>query len=153
MVSIFYNDAKKEIFDNTLNMSSDTLKIMLTNSTHVPDADDSFIDDAGADDAIDGEIVATNYTGGFAGAGRKTLASVAITVDKTNDRAELDATDVTWTALGNGSNDTITGAVMVKEITNDTLSRVIAFIDFTDTTTNGGDFTIQWDPEGILHLT
>lgn len=41
--------------------------------------------------------------------GRKTLASVTVTVDDTNDRVNLDAADVTWTApTGNAI-----GAVMI----------------------------------------
>jgi len=30
--------------------------------------------------------------------GRKTLASVTVTVDDTNDRVDVDAADITWTA-------------------------------------------------------
>ena len=38
--------------------------------------------------------------------GRKTLASVSVTVDDTNDRVALDAADVTWTgATGNAISD------------------------------------------------
>lgn len=38
--------------------------------------------------------------------GRKTLASVTVTVDDTNDRVALDAADVTWTAAtGNAVSD------------------------------------------------
>jgi hypothetical protein len=38
--------------------------------------------------------------------GRKTLASVTVTVDDTNDRVALDAADVTWTAAtGNAISD------------------------------------------------
>lgn len=38
--------------------------------------------------------------------GRKTLASVTVTVDDTNDRVALDAADITWTgATGNAISD------------------------------------------------
>jgi hypothetical protein len=38
--------------------------------------------------------------------GRKTLASVTVTVDDTNDRVALDAADITWTAAtGNAISD------------------------------------------------
>lgn len=38
--------------------------------------------------------------------GRKTLASVTVTVDDTNDRVALDAADITWTAAtGNAVSD------------------------------------------------
>jgi hypothetical protein len=40
--------------------------------------------------------------------GRKTLASVTVTVDDTNDRADVDAADVVWTAAtGNAISDVL----------------------------------------------
>ena len=155
MANLFYNNAKLLIFNNTLDLETDSgIKILLvSNATaYTPNADHVFIDEAGANDVIDAETNVTNYTGGFGGAGRKTLASRAITVDNTNDRAEFDAADVTWTALGNGTNQTVVAGVIVKEITNDAASLLIGYVDFSDFTTNGADLTLQWDAEGIIQL-
>lgn len=42
--------------------------------------------------------------------GRKTLASVTVTVDDTNDRVNIDCADITWTALtGNAISDIVIG--------------------------------------------
>ena len=154
MASFVYNTSKKEIMDGTLNLNTDTLKVILVNSTYTANADDDVVDAGGANDAVDGEITATNYTKGWGGAGRKTLANKTFETDKPNDRAELHADNITWTALGGASNDTIVAAVLIKEGgANDTTSRLIAYIDLADTTTNGGDFTIQWNAEGILQHT
>ena len=149
MASFVYNTAAKEIADNTLDLDTDTLKIMLLGTsaaTYAPNRDHTVIDN-GSNDTTDPsfcELVATNYTGGFAGAGRKT-ATISIDVDNTNDRARTFITDITYTALGGASNDTITAAILVKEITNDTASRLIAYFDFTNTATNGSDITLDFD--------
>lgn len=153
MASLVYNRAKKEIADGTINLISDTIKVMLVKSGYTPNADDDFIDFTGTSDPAGQEIVATNYTGGFGGAGRKTLANKAWTESDANDRAEFDADDVTWTSLGGASNDTIAAAILVKEITNDAASKLICYVDITDFTTNGGNFTLQWNSAGILNLT
>lgn len=154
MASLVYNIAKKEIMDGTLNLNTDTLKIMLINATYTPNADHTLVDAGGASDVLDAEINATNYAGGWGGAGRKTLTTKTFQQDDVNDRGELHADNVSWTALGGAANDTIVAAVLVKEGgANDTTSRLIAYIDLADTTTNGGDFTIQWNAEGLLQHT
>ena len=78
-----------------------------------------------------------------------------INVDKVNNRAEFDATDETWTSLGNGTNDTLGALAIIKEITNDAASPLIAHIDNAPElpiTTNGGVITWAWNAEGIIQL-
>ena len=155
MASLVYNTAAKEMWDDTVDLLNDPIKVALlgTATVYSPNVDDDVADTGGAADALDAEISATNYTGGWGGAGRKTLASKTITADKTNDRAEFDAADVTWTSLGGAANATIEAAILIKEgVANDTTTRLIAYIDLTNTTTDGSNFSIQWDAEGILQL-
>jgi len=153
MASFVYNTAATEMWDGTVDLLNDTIKVMLVTSSYTPDRDDDIVDAGGANDAVDHEIVATNYTGGWTGAGRKTLASKTITVDKTNDRAEFDAADLTWTSIGGAANATIAAAIVIKEgVSDDTTSRLIAYLDITDTPTNGGNITLQFDAEGIIQL-
>jgi len=155
MPNLFYNNAKLLIFNQTLDLVADTIKIMLVSNAvaYTPNADHDFIAAGGANDPDDAESNVTNYTRAFGGAGRKTLGSKAIVVNDTDDRAEFDAADVTWTALGNGTNQTIVGGIIVKEITTDADSLLIAYVDFSDFTTNGANLTLQWDTVGIIHLT
>jgi hypothetical protein len=149
--SFIYNTAAGDMWQDVVDLLNDTIKLGLSTSTHVPNRDDDFLDEAGVNDFIDGELSGTGYTGGFGGAGRKTLASKTITVDKTNDRAEFDCADVTWTAINAG---TAAQATVLKEITNDAASKTIANIDSGGfpITTNGGDLTIQVNAEGLLQL-
>jgi len=135
---------------------SDTIKVILlgTATAYTFNKDHDFLDEGGANDPTDSEISTTNYTGGFGGSGRKTLASKTISANDTNDRVELDAADVVWTALGPASGGpTLAAAVICKEVTNDAASPMFCYQDFTDTAVNGGDVTLQFASGGFLQIT
>lgn len=149
MASLVFNRAKKEIADGTIDLLSDTLKIMLVDSGYSPDADDEFVNDGAAANELSG----TGYASGFAGAGRKTIGNKSIAADDANDRAEFDSTDdQTWSSIDAG---TAAAMVLYKHNTSDADSVVIAYIDTGGfpVVTNGGDLTIQWNAEGILQFT
>lgn len=161
MANFVYNTAALELLDGTINLNTDNVEWMLVTSSYVADRDDDVVDAGGANDPLDHEIVATGYTGGHAGAGRKDAngGAPAWTVDKTNDRAEWDADDPpTWSPLGNGANATIAAAILIKRgPTNDTDARLILYVDTTTGTpslpflTNGSDFTLNYNAEGLIH--
>lgn len=152
MASFVYVTAASDMWQDIIDLLNDAaIKIGLSTSVHVPNKDDDFLDDVGADDFIDGELSGTGYVSGFGNSGRKTLASKTIVADKANDRAEFDCADITWTAIDAG---TAAQATVMKEITNDAASKVIANIDGGfPIVTNGGDFTIQVNAEGLIQLT
>lgn len=155
MASSVHNPAKKLIIDNDLDLLSNSgVKLMLLQSTYdaQDDPDVEFIDDGGANDPIDHEADATGYTGGFGGAGRQTLSNRATNLDLANDRVEFDFDDVPFGSLGNGTNNTLGGVGLVKEITNDGASPFIAWDDTGDVTTNGGTITYQVNAEGMLNF-
>jgi len=136
----------------TIDLLNDTIKVGLSTSTHVPNKDDTFLDDAGVDDFVDGELSGTGYVTGFGGAGRKTLASKTLAYNAANDRVEFDAADVTWTAINAG---TIAQATLLREVTNNAGSPPIANVDSGGfpVVTNGSDVMIQWNAAGIINLT
>jgi hypothetical protein len=149
MASGFYNQGLVDVTDGTTDLDTDTLKLMLVDTGYTFDPDHDVVDN-GANNATDpsfNELVATNYTGGYSGAGRKTV-TITSGVNDTNNRADFAIADLTWTALGGGVNDTIGGAILIKENTNDTDSRLIAFFDLTDTPTNGSDVTLDFNALG-----
>lgn len=79
----------------------------------------------------------TNYV-------RKVLSRTNAAEDDTNDRVGLDCADVTWTAAGGASNNTLYGAFFYDATTdtNDTTRLLISVDWFAATvTTNGGDIT------------
>lgn len=128
----------------TINLLTDTIKVMLLDADAAPTADTNFVSDLSAD-----ELSGTGYTGGFNGSGRKSLASKTVTEDDVNDRAYFDAADLTWSSIDAG---TAAWAILIKEVTTDADSIVIAAIDITDTLTNGGDLTVNWSADGLLRL-
>lgn len=133
----------------TIDWPNDTnVKCGLSTSTHTPNKDDTFMDDAGADDFIDGELSGTGYT-----AGGDALGSQTVAYDATNDRVEFDAADGAWTGLNAG---TIAQLTILKDTGTDTTSPVIANIDNAaelPLVTNGSDVNAVWDAEGIFQLT
>lgn len=122
------------------------IKCALSTSTHVPNKDDTFYDDGGTDDLIDGELSGSGYTAGGVAMSGKTLA-----YDASNDRVEFDANDVQWSAINAG---TAAQATILRHTGTATTSPVLCNIDSGfPVTTNGGSLTIQWHAEGIFHLT
>lgn len=151
MASFAYVTAASDMWQDIVDLLNDVIKMGLSNSTHVPNKDDDFLDIAGTTDFAANELSGTGYVSGFGNSGRKTLASKTIVADKVNDRAEFDCADITWTAINAG---TAAQATVLKEITNDTLSKTIFNIDGGfPITTNGGDFTFQVNAEGLAQLT
>lgn len=158
MAQTIHNRFKAEGVRQTIDfLGGAGIKFMIADNVTVwtQDPDDDFVDLAGANDIIDAEYAGTGYTGGFGGGGRTVLASKTITQDDTNNRAELDAADKTFTAIGSGS-ESINFLFVIDETgaANDLASDVLCSLDSgLPVTTNGGDVTFQFDAEGIMQLT
>jgi len=142
MANVAYNTAKKRLLDAGFNWASVDVRALLVTSGYSVDPDDTFVDDLTPGS---NELSGTGYV-------RKALASESTSQDNTNDRAEGDADDVTWSAINAG---TAAAVVLYAFVTNDADSWLIAYVDTGGfpITTNGGDLTIQWNAEGILQLT
>lgn len=139
MADVIYNSFKKKIMDGSIDLDTDTIKVALVTSSYTPDQDThDFFDD------ITNEVSGTGYTAGGA-----TLASVTVTADNTDNEGVFDAADVTWSS----STITARGAVIYKSTGTASTSPLIAYIDFgADKSSSNGNFTIQWNSEGILNL-
>ena len=155
MSNFWHNTGKLRMWAGAtgeIDIIADTIKVMAWEDITGIDSDDEFIGDlSGAT-----EVTSTGYTGGFGGAGRKVLASKALTVDQANDRAEFDCDDVTWSSISQAGSEQWLGFSIVKEITSDALSPVIALIDTATglpLTPNGSDITLTIDAEGLLQIT
>lgn len=146
MATRVYNELKRAALAAYLAGGADIrIALLMTNTT--------------ADTENDGKTTISGGTGfttldDFDGANyvRKALTTEAVNKDDGNDRAEFDADDVTWTALGAGTRS-IQGILVYKHVTNDADSVPIAWLEFSSVKTpDGSDFTVQWDAEGILQL-
>jgi hypothetical protein len=150
MASVVYNSFKQRSANGTIDLDTDTIWVALLMTNTTADTENDGVADLADFTTLD-EMDGAAYV-------RKALTSLAVNLDDANDRAEFDAADVTWTALGAGTRS-IQGALVYVDADNDgdpaddALNFVIAFIDFTsDIIANGGDVTIQWNAEGILQL-
>lgn len=85
------------------------------------------------------EVSGTGYT-----AGGQALAGISITVDTTNDRAVVDANDVTWTGLDVG---TPSHAILYDAGSN----LLVAYWEL-GVASNGNDYTLRFNQLGILLL-
>jgi len=153
MASGAFNRGIRDLLNGTTDFLTDTIKALLlgtaTAYTYNPDHD--FLDAGGANDPTDSELTGVSgYTRGFGNAGRKTLASKTVTENDSNNRVEFDCADPAWTGLGAG--DTIAAAVIAREVTDDAASVMFAYLDPTDTPTNGSDITLQMPAAGFLNF-
>jgi hypothetical protein len=138
VAQVIYNRTKDDMAEAYL--SGKTLKMLLLKTT-VAGCYDPDIDTVAALISAGGvRCDFTNYTD-------KTLASLTSTEDDTNDRANVDAASVTWTAAGGATNNTPVAAVIYNATTdtNDTTRILIGYYDtnFGSVATNGGDYTVN----------
>jgi hypothetical protein len=140
MASGFYNEALHQIGKATIDLDGDTLKLVLTDTGYTYNPDHVFVEEA-ADDVNEQEINVSGYTPGFGQAGRKTV-TITGQANNTDNRGDFAIADPTAWTLATGV--TIGTAALVKEITNDAASRLIASFDLTDTPTNGGTITLDF---------
>ena len=119
-----------------------TIEVILCGTSFDGDDQDDFVGDITTLDECD----ATNYGSGWGN--RSTLDNVAATVDDGNDRADLDADDEAFGALGNGTNFEIEHILLaIKGSSDDTDAKVIGDTDLTGSTltTNGSTVTVNID--------
>ena len=138
MASNLYNPGLEKLLDGTIAFESDTINVLLVDTSHTFTKTHEFVSD----------IVANEASG--TGYARKTLANAAIALDAANDRVEFDADHPSYTALDAG---TIAAAIIFKQVTNDADSPLIAQIDFADLVTNGSDVELQINSEGLFFVT
>lgn len=139
MANVVYNSFKQKIQDGSIDLDTDTIKVLLVTSSYTPDIDTH-------EDLADvtNEVSGTGYT-----TGGEALANKAVTKDTANDRGKFDADDVTWAS----SSITARGAIIYKDTGTPGTSWLIAYKDFgADKTSISDDFTIQWSADGILYL-
>jgi hypothetical protein len=141
----WYNKAKYEIFKGNLALLDSTIKVLLVGPTTVFDPDDAYVSDLNV-----GEITGTGYVSGFGASGRKALQGKAFVEDDATDVVYFDGSDLIWTGINAG---TVAAAVLVREMSSDADSLLIAFIAFDNVSTYGGDLIIEWATEGILRVT
>lgn len=149
MASFSFNGAKEALAKGTLDMEDDTLMVLLVGTSYDGDADNIYVDDITTLDELD----TSGYVGAHGGAGRKAL-NVTVTRDDANDQAEIDAVDIVWSSIGSPTSDTVNAALIYRVGTSDDTDALnIISLDLTNTPTNGGNITLQFNAEGFGKIT
>lgn len=140
MANVIYNSFKRDIMNGSIDLDTDTINVMLVTSSYTPDQDNH----DKRDDVTD-EVSGTGYSAGGAA-----LAGKSVAVDNTDNEGVFDANDLTWAS----STITARGAVLYKARGGaSSADELICYFDFTsDQTSTNGNFTLQWNAEGILNL-
>jgi hypothetical protein len=133
-----YNNFKEQLFRSAiadLNAAGTAVKVSL-HSGYTPNIDTH---------QVWADVSATEMSGTGYTAGGVTLANKVVAQDNTNDRATFDADNASWTGLNIGT----PSHAIVRDSTNDVL---IGYWAVT-TPSNGGDYTLAFDSNGIATLT
>ena len=141
MANVFYDNAKKNLWNGTINLASDPLYVALMTSGYTPaQTTDQYWSGISSNEAS-----GTGYT-----AGGQALTGQAVTADTTNHRGKFTANNVTWST----ATITAVGAVIYKNTGTPSTSPVIGYIDFGGSkSSSAGNFTIQWDAtNGIAYF-
>lgn len=154
MATFLFNAGIAQLMQG-LDLSTDTLKLMLLDNTYIPTQGDDFIDLGGGTGIVAAEIDVTNYTPGFASADRKTLGdgNKVFDVNDTTNRVTFDySADFVFTSLGAGA--TIHAAVLYLHTgAADTDCIPIAYLELTsDIPTNGSSVTITVNASGFFYI-
>lgn len=144
MASHLFNYAKQQVLLGNIDLGADDIRValLMTNTTADTENDGiQHIDDITTLDEHDG----ANYA-------RQALDNEAVNLDDANDRAEFDADDPTWTALGAGTRSAA-GMLVYKHVNDDTDSIPIAWVEFASPVVGDGtNFTVEFSAEGLLQL-
>ncbi|MHA2642890.1 MAG: hypothetical protein V2G41_09615 [bacterium JZ-2024 1] len=140
MADVIYNSFKRDIMNGSIDLDTDTIKVMLVSSSYVPDQDNHT-----KRSDITGEITGTGYSAGGA-----EITGKVVSVDNVDNEGVFDGNDVSWPS----STITARGAVVYKSRGGAaSADELLFYLDFgADKSTNNGTFTIQWNAEGIINL-
>lgn len=133
----YYGKALQSMLNAEIDMDTDTIKLMLTTASYVPDKDAHRYKSS-----VTNEVSGTGYTAGGA-----TLASVVVSYDNATNTVSFDAADTQWNPI------TVTGArraVLYKATGSDATSPLIEWIDFgEDKSLTAGILKFVWAANGI----
>jgi hypothetical protein len=140
MADLIYNSFKRDIMNGSIDLDTDTIKVMLVTATYTPDQDAHT-----KRSDVTNEVVGAGYV-----SGGSALAGVSVTADNTDNEGVFDANDLSWAT----STITARGAVLYKSRGGAaSADELICYVDFgSNITSTGGTFLITWNAEGILNL-
>lgn len=122
--------------------SSYRARLLMTNTTANTQNNAAFLSSYTTLDKFNGSGATDNLA----------LTNKLVVLDSANNTNYLDADDIAFGALGNGTR-AIAGVLIFKFVTNDADSVPLVFVQFSSSVNPaGGQLTIQWDANGILQF-
>lgn len=137
----WYGKAFLSLGTKQINLTSDTIKVMLCTSAYTVDQDNhQFKSD------LTNEVSGTGYTAGGA-----TLGSPTLTYTGTTNVLAFDGADVSWAA----STLTARYAIVYDSTPGTDATRpLLMYVDFgADVSTTSGTLTLTWDAAGLCTVT
>lgn len=141
---VIYNDFKERLMYGQHILSGNTFTVTL-HTAYTPNIDTHQV---WADVSGTEYPTAAGYT-----QGGKTLANMTVTQDNVNDRAAWDADDVLWSALGPLTPATPSHAIIKNNTPASPSQPLVSYVVLGVTATNGGNYTLQWNVNGLILLT
>lgn len=140
MANAIYNSFKRDIANGSIDLDTDTIKLMLVTSDYTPN-----IDTNTKRSDVTNEVSGAGYT-----TGGSALQNKTVTINTTSDKAIFDADDVTFST----ASITARGAVLYKSRGGaSSADELICYLDFgSDITSTAGNFNIAFDANGILTI-
>jgi hypothetical protein len=128
MASGLYNQARQAFLQGSIDWANDNIDVLLVQDTYTFAATQSVVANLSSH-----ELSATDYT-------RQDLTGRSVGGAGTTTAV---AANPTWSGIGNGTNQTIGGAVVFKNSGADATSTLICFIDTVDITTQDTNVTLS----------
>ncbi|MDE2100501.1 MAG: hypothetical protein KGL39_24870 [Patescibacteria group bacterium] len=129
MPNVFYDNAKKDLWNGTINLASDPLHIALIGSGYVPNQDT---------DQFWSTVQPYEVSGAGYAAGGQPMSGQTVTIDTTNHRAVFKADNVVWpnTAVKP------VGAVIYKDTGTPSTSPILFYIELPQSIPS---VSVNWD--------
>jgi hypothetical protein len=129
MASLIYNSYFGDVAKGSIDMDTDSFKVLLVTSAYTPDKDTHL-----KRSSVTNEVTGTNYTAGGA------AATCTVTVDTANDRTDISLGAGSWAT----STITARGAVYYKARGGaSSADELVAYIDFgSDIVSTAGTFSL-----------
>lgn len=137
----WYGLAYTSAFTKKMDLSADTIKVMLCTSSYAPDQDTHQYKSS-----VTNEVSGTGYT-----AGGVILSSPTLTYTGSTNTLAIDGGDVSWPS----STLTARYAVVYDSTPGTDATRpLLMYVDFgADVSTTSGTLTITWDAAGLCSVT
>lgn len=138
MANAIYNSFFRDVINGSIDLDSDTIKVMLVTDAYTPN-----VDTHTKRSDITNEVVGTGYTSGGA-----TLANKTVTVDNTANGSVFDADNVVWST----STITARGCILYKSRGGvASADELICYKDFgANVSSTAANFEIDFGSSGIL---